>query len=748
MLQQRPFVRLFGGLCLIWLTLNLPLLLNIRVLPWDAMISSYPTVYFNAHSLRMGLWPWWNPYIYSGYPQIADPQGMLFSPLLMTWMLLRKAPGASWFAWGVLLHVLMGGAAMLALLKRSGANAFGALLGATVFMSGGVAAARMEHTPILLAYAYAPLVLLALRYFLQMPGWRRGLLLGLVAGAMVTQLVQLTYLLTLLMLAYAVGSSAVHWRYYSATARWRWFVGMLLAVLCALAIGLPQLLFTWAYTALSNRDALPLAASANASLDWRALFTFFDPNALHALRGSYSGPADRVEAYLYIGAVPTLLLVGIGAVWHRPAQRRQLMFFGIAAMFAFIYMLGVNTPFYGWLYAWLPGLQQFRRPSDAAYLLNFSLAISTGLAGSHFRLDSRRRVATLLAVAALWLMLSSLPMHRADARWHGESLVAAGIALLALWRLRRAGTTLRTATWLLARLVVDYRCFNLDGTFNEGPDKAKTFMRDATADFLSVRMQPLPGTLPARLEPIDAGTQWDNLVVLRNLQSTQGYNPLRYGLYDRWYGARGNGGGFDGAPSRVSTPFNAAPDSRLSDLLGVRYVIKGQTADSRAWSPPSGYEKIFADSRTHSEVWQNDEAYPRWLNPTRAIALTTQQLPSPSDFDATNFRSTVWLTPRDQEDQHANQSLAATCTARLAVADVQATPTQLTMRTQSFGAGWLVLSELDFPGWVADVDGAHLTIHRSNGMFRAVCVPAGHHTIRFVFHPWTMVAEVWQQRSR
>lgn len=748
MLQHRPFVRLFAGLCLIWLTLNLPLLLNIRVLPWDAMISSYPTVYFNAHSLRMGLWPWWNPYIYSGYPQIADPQGMLFSPLLMAWMLLRRAPGASWFAWGVLLHLLMGGTAMLALLKRSGANAFGALVGATVFMAGGVAASRMEHTPILLAYAYAPLVLLVLRHFLQAPDWRRGLLLGLVAGAMVTQLVQLTYVLTLMMVAYAAGASVTHWRDYGAAARWRWFVGMLLAILFASAIGLPQLLFTWAYTTLSNRATLPLATSASASLDWRALLTFFDPNALHALRGSYSGPADRVEAYLYIGAMPTLMLAGIGMAWREPPQRRQLIFFAAVAVIAFFYMLGVNTPFYAWLYAWLPGVQQFRRPSDAAYLLNFSLAMFSGLAASHFRLDSRRHVATLLAVAALWLTLSSLPMHHTYARWHGESLIAAVVAVLAFWRLRRTDTTLRTATWLLVLLVVDYRCFNLDGTFNEGPDKAKIFLHDATADFLSARMQPAPGTLPARLEPVDAGSQWDNLVVLRDLQSTQGYNPLRYGLYDRWYGARGNGSGFDGAPSRVNTLFNTAPDSKLSDLLGVRYVIDVHKTETTLWPAPSGYEKIFADSQTHNEVWQNDKAYPRWLNPTHAIALSPWQLPSPSAFDATDFRTTVWLTPRDTEDQRTGENVATACTAQLAVADVQATPTQLSMRTQSSGAGWLVLSELDFPGWVADVDGASLTIHRANGMFRAVCVPAGLHVIRFVFHPWTMVADVWRQRSR
>jgi hypothetical protein len=746
MQQQRSFLPLFGGLCAIWLLLNLPLLLGIRVLPWDAMISSYPTVYFNVHSLRMGLWPWWNPYIYSGYPQIADPQGMLFSPLLMAWMLLRQSPGATWFAWGVLLHLLMGGASMLALLKRSGASAFGALLGATVFMAGGVAASRLEHVPILLAYAYVPLVLLALRRFLQAPDWRRGLLFGVAAGAMVTQLVQLTYLFALMIVGYAVAASVLHWRSYAVADRRRWCAGMLFAMLCALAIGLPQLLFSWAFTMLSNRAALPLSAAAHSSLDWHAFLTLLNPDALHALRGKYSGPADHVEGYLYIGAVPLLMLVGTRPAWRQPSQRRQIIFFAAVGLLACLYMLGLNTPLYGWLYAWLPGMAQFRRPSDAAYLLNFSLAMVTGLAASHFRLDSRRHVTVLLAVAAVWLAVISLPMHRADVRWHGESVAAAVIAALALWRLRRPGTTARTITWLLLLLVVDYRCFNLDGSFNEGGDKAKIFLRDASADLLQQRIKPLPGHLAARVEPIDAGFDWDNLPVLRELSSTQGYNPLRYALYDRWYGARDNGARFNNAPSRVDTPFNHAPDSKLSDLLSVAYVIKGTGTDSSAWSPPAGYSKIFSDADSHIDLWQNDFAYPRLLNPLHAIALTQQQSPTPQAFDATDFRNTVWLTPRNEADQRSGESIATTCTARLAITGAQSAPTQVTAHTRSTGSGWLVLGDLDFPGWVADVDGVNLPIHRANGMFRAVCVPAGDHRVRFVFHPWTMVADVWRQR--
>ncbi|WP_266157446.1 YfhO family protein [Dyella silvatica] len=739
-LSQRPSMRLFGSLLLIWLLLNLPVLLGLRALPWDAINQFYPTVYFNASSLRHGLAPWWNPSIYSGYPQLADPQGMLFSPLLMGWMLLRSNPSAAWFAWGVLLHLLMGGAAMLAGLRRSGANAFGALVGAVVFMAGGVAAARLEHTPIVLAYAYAPVAWLALRYFMASPNWRRGLCFGLASGALITQLVQLTCLLVLMIVLYAIVATIAHWRRYSAADRWQWCAGMGVALLVALAMGLPQLLLSWAYINLSNRAVLPLDAAAAGSLDSRALLSLFDPNVWHALRGQYNGPASRVEGYLYLGAVPSLLLVGIGIAWKQPQQRRQLIFFGVVAVFASLYMFGVNTPFYGWLYSWLPGMQQFRRPSDAAYLLNMAFAVFIGLAASHVDLHARRRVLWLLAMAAVWLGLSSLHMRDVGIRWQSATILAVVLACIALWHVGRFPTTARHhMLWLLVLLLADYRCFNLNGSFNQARDQAHSFMRDEAVNRLAQQLKPTPGALPQRIETIDAGVYWDNLVVLRGLSSTQGYNPLRYALYDQWYGARDNG-----SLPRVNTAFNPAADSALSALLSVGYLVRGLKEHAAAWSPPRGYQLSFASQQV--EVWRNTQAYPRLLTPTTARLQNDASPVSAEDFSATDFRETVWLTPRDDQDRLAAETSMLHCGHRLRLLDSRATPTQLTVRTlASEGPGWLVLSELDFPGWKATSDGLTLPIHRANGMFRAVCVPAGEHTMQFTFHPWAMVAQAWQR---
>lgn len=736
-MRTPSFSRLFLALCVVWLLLNLPLLLGKSVMPWDAMDEFYPTVYFNAHSLRLGLAPWWNPHIYSGYPQIADPQGMLFSPLLMIWMLLRQSPSPVWFTWGVLLHLLMGGTALLGTLRRIGVNAFGALAGATVFMAGGVAASRLEHTPIVVAYTYAPVVLLALQYFLTDPGIRRGALFGLAAGAMITQLVQVSYLFVLMLIGYFVAGTIWRWRTYVATSRQRWVIGIVVACICALILGLPQLLFSWAFMSLSNRTSMSLADAAGASLGMRAFLSLFMPNALHALRGIYTGPASVVEAYLYVGALPLVSLAFMPRAWCDPQQRRWLLFFIAVAFLACVYMLGVHTFFYPWLYSWLPGIQHFRRPSDGAYLLNFSLAIIIGITCGRINLTSRREISTLLVITTCWLVLASLGMRFQGLRWQAFTMTAAAFGVLALWRLQKLGSTWRSTLWLLAILVIDYRCFNLNGTFNRGVDSAHWFTTDPVVNALADDIQKKGAVLPARFESQNTRISWDDMVVLKGFLSTQGYNPLRYALYDRWYGARDNS-----SLPRVNTPFNPAPDSPMNKLLDVQYLVVGHQPGTSV-EPAPGFVRIVADK--DEDLWHTDQTYPRLLAPIHTRLLTVGAMPDAVDFAATDFGDTVWMTPRDQSDEQAVRKVASSCRGKVQATAVRATPTQQLIRTHSEQAGWVVVSELDFPGWQAELDGTSIPVHRANGMFRAVCVPAGEHDLRFRFQPWSMVAYAWQQ---
>ncbi|MCI0658049.1 MAG: YfhO family protein, partial [Acidobacteria bacterium] len=66
---------------------------------------------------------------------------------------------------------------------------------------------------------------------------------------------------------------------------------------------------------------------------------------------------------------------------------------------------------------------------------------------------------------------------------------------------------------------------------------------------------------------------------------------------------------------------------------------------------------------------------------------------------------------------------------------VEQKPERLELRSETTGTGWVVVTDNDYPGWSAEVDGHRVAIQRANYLFRAVQVPAGDHRIVFHYAP-------------
>jgi hypothetical protein len=62
-------------------------------------------------------------------------------------------------------------------------------------------------------------------------------------------------------------------------------------------------------------------------------------------------------------------------------------------------------------------------------------------------------------------------------------------------------------------------------------------------------------------------------------------------------------------------------------------------------------------------------------------------------------------------------------------------PEEVLLRASLSAPGYVVLSDSYYPGWRATVDGEPSVIERANLAFRAVHVPAGTHTVRWVYRP-------------
>jgi hypothetical protein len=97
-------------------------------------------------------------------------------------------------------------------------------------------------------------------------------------------------------------------------------------------------------------------------------------------------------------------------------------------------------------------------------------------------------------------------------------------------------------------------------------------------------------------------------------------------------------------------------------------------------------------------------------------------------------RTTALLEPRtDGETTTAVEALARAGAAKDGPsADVRTLhhePARIVFETDTSQPAMLVASEIDYPGWVATLDGTRVPIHRTNYLLRGVVVPPGRHTI-------------------
>ena len=66
-------------------------------------------------------------------------------------------------------------------------------------------------------------------------------------------------------------------------------------------------------------------------------------------------------------------------------------------------------------------------------------------------------------------------------------------------------------------------------------------------------------------------------------------------------------------------------------------------------------------------------------------------------------------------------------------------PNRVNLQTHSTGNSILVLSENDYPGWRAYIDGQSAAVLRVNYCLRGVVIPAGEHQVSFVYRPWSVM---------
>jgi len=746
----------FGLYTVAFLALGWPWLSGAVEIPYDAASQFYPQFAFMARSFATGQSPFWTPNIFAGWPQIADPQSLIFSPLHVVAALLVPNPSPRLFDALVFALLYVGGAGVILLFRDRKWHVGGAVVAALAFSFGGSAASRIQHVGQVESLIFLPLSLWMLARALERSSWRAGVGAGVFAAMIVLGRDQVS------LIAVYVLSGFVLWHWARGPDRLARITASGKPLLAgafagALIVTVPVML-TALLAVHSNRPEIGYAAAGGGSLHPANLLMLVFPDlfgasdfdrelwgppgfAWHDAFGPTGLYVAQNTGQVYLGALTAVAVLGLGVV-RGLLWTREIRFFSVAMVLTLLYALGRYTPAFRLMYDVVPGVSFFRRPADATFVFGALLAIVAGYLVHRWLTDTLPPLLRWQRAAAFSIAVALIGVSVGLALWVGVIQDAAlpilcgiGFAAVAIATLMLARRLAARGAFAAAAVLTIFSVADLG--WNNAPNESTGLkpaqydaLRPNTADETITLLKTKLAAAAApdrrdRVELIGIAYHWPNIGLIHDFDHLFGHNPLRLMDFERATAAPDT---VAGADQRQFPPLMSSYRSVLENLFGVRFIAIGVPIEKI--DPSLRPEDLALVLRTkNAYVYENPRALPR-------VMLATEW--RKADFDAL-IRDGSWpdVDPRRTvllENAPAGAPEAAGAgTARI----LRYQNTDIAIEADAPGGGFVVLNDVWHPWWRASVDDKPADILKANLLFRAVVVPPGKHVVRFTFHPFS-----------
>lgn len=699
-----------------------PMLARGEALFWGTPLLQFvPWRQFALEVVRQGHLPLWNPLLGMGAPLLANHQSALLYPPNWLLPLVGVAYGHGVL---VLLHLLLAAWGMVALTRAWGLGPISQALAGLSFALSGYVVARAGFLSINAAAAWLPWLVLTGERLVQAAARGRGVRRWVLCLAALLALQWLaghaqTAWYTALCLGVWSLAYAWHIERLSGVARAVPLLGM--AALMGLSLAAAQLLPTLEYLQLSYRaDTLdPSFAFTYSFWPWRLLGLLMPDLFGNPARGDYWGYGNYWEDAIYVGVLP--LLLALRAVVRRPggeALRWRVRALTALALAAFLLALGANTPVFPFLFRHVPTFDLFQAPTRWNLLLVFALSALAAIGVEGWQRPEGRGLywtrlgtagAGVIGFAAI-LGANLLPgvqstFVRAFAM-AGVWLFLAGVFTLA----RPSRPNLRWQAALVTMVLVDLVVAgwglnpSLPAALYRGRSRLAAQVGDGHRLYMPADLEyELKFERTHRFDTFHPEVDWGlvremglpNTTMLDGLPSANNFDPLLPERYVRWLD--------------FVEQVDAETRARLLALMDV------------------GWEAVQDPTRPTGVRYIRREGAKRVRILPRAILV--------GDGEDALER----LKELDLETQVVLEAQARGVPLRGGEGSARvrpsADPNAVTVEASAPAGGWLVLSDLWYPGWRARVDGEPTDVYRANYLFRALWLPPGEHIVRFEYRP-------------
>lgn len=701
----------------------------------DFVLQFYPWKQFIYENLRAkGQLPFWNPHVLSGTPFIGNIQASMFYPLGCLFYLV---PPDQAYGLTIMLHFILGAIFMYVFARSIALDKAPACLAAFIFTFNGFLASHLYagHLTFVQNYIWIPLIFFCLNKFCGSLDLRAAACGGLCLGLQILGgFPQIAFYTILAVVLFALWQGIGFLREGKKTNLVRLAAGTVLLLGAGFCLAAVQIFPTYEFAQLSARSGgVSYEFATSDSFDPIHFLTFVMPNFFgSAVNGNYWKSKEIWQFWemcAYIGIAPLLLM---GFIRKKTPWERIWPFFACLAGLALVLSLGRYNPLYRLIY-YLPGFSHFRIPAQILYLYIFAAAILAGVGLNS--LDHEKPYPMLYRVMAVsgffffgalnvlfflfplpffeilfktvqpsGLASSSLSQFQEGLRL---SIVTASgffvlVCLLIHWhRKKRMGST--AFTWVVFLVaVVDLWSFCLpmiQTTSLDLSSEKKHLIKSIGRDENTFRLV----TSGDFLKPNDA--------LLYGYHNVEGYDPLILKSYLEYINKSQNTPHFSEA---VHVYYVTQLDNNLIRLLNLKYAV-------------------LADGK----VLKLDKTLPRAFMVPQAVAVEQERILDymmSADFDP---KRAVLLSPDDMHpmlEPRGGRQFEGSCIVSHYDNDI------IRILASANEPGYMVLSELFYPGWKARVDGEEAAVLCGNYLFRVIRLDKGNHDIelRFVSRPFRL----------
>jgi hypothetical protein len=512
--------------------------------------------------------------------------------------------------------------------------------------------------------------------------------------------------------------------------RWSVLIGLVGAVLLGAGVAAVQLAGT-AELLLSSQRAAGVEASFAMNFSYHPLRTLnlITPNFFGTpADGSYIPDGAFFEDAVYIGLIPLVSACAAVLGWIRARGKKQnlpalvhIPFWLLIVVVAFIFAMGQYGPVFPFLYDNIPTFNLFQAPVRWHLWTVFGLAVMAGAGAAVWGRDlrARRWSRRLTAVCAAGLLVGGMGSLALQETQPELAIMLGSIAITGLIGVLAGGLSAarpdnadsRYPRWALLVLVLVsadliWANWGLNPTTSASFDQAQAVAAQTRAYW------------PPQAEEIirfDTYFRFDDYrVTLERWAKARASGLPNLNILDRTY---------------LLNNFDPLVPGRYQDFM---HLIATQSQVEANLLRAAGVAAQY--DTTGNLIPLHNGAVRAWLVSDACWHATDADMTRALLADSWNPQAQVHLA--GDGDCRAADDDPAPPGQIIALEDV-ANGTTITVETER--PGWLLLADVHYPGWRAEVDGTPVVIERANLAFRAVALPAGARTVRFVYEPGWIV---------